>query len=232
MFTNEERADALEFLLRLARTPLGIKFVTTPKSVSDLPKALFTPPSSCAFWNYGMKQPFTTEPNQHMNCNIGAYVHGVKTLEEILPECGCEDIGFLLKIRRFEKQDLVNLPRINVKPAQIIYAPLSKMKEAPDVILLFTLSSQAQLLFEAAEKAGVQTVFRGMPTCAIIPIAIQTQSVVFGLGCTSSRLRAGYGNDEILVAITPQTVDKILETLDTLIQCEKELTRYELKQAN
>jgi len=55
------------------------------------------------------------------------------------------------------------------------------MREEPDVVLLFALPSQVQPLFEAAERAGVHTVFRGMPTCTIIPIAMQTHSVWIGL---------------------------------------------------
>jgi len=103
------------------------------------------------------------------------------------------------------------------------------MRDEPDVVLLFTLPSQAQLLFEAAGRVGIPTSFRGMPTCAIIPAAIQTQGVVFGLGCTSSRLRAGYGNEEILVALTPKTLDELLEVLTKLAQSEWKMVRYELK---
>ncbi len=231
MLTNDERSAALELMLRLAKTPLAIKFVTTPGAVSDLPKASFIPPSSCAFWTHGIRQAFTTEPDQHMNCNIGAYVHGIKPLEEMRSGCGCSDIDFLIKIGRFGEQDFAALPRIPVKPAQIIYAPLSKMDDEPDVVMLFTLPSQAQLLFEAAERASIPTFFRGMPTCAIIPIAMQTHAAIFGLGCVSSRLRAGYGNDEILVALTPQTLDRILEVLDKLVQSEKQLIQYEERQS-
>ena len=229
MLTNDERSAALELMLRLAKTPLAIKFVTTHGEVSVLPKTSFTPPSSCAFWTHGLRQPFTTEPDQHMNCNVGAYVHGLKSLDEISPGCGCEDIDLLLKTGRFEKEALANLPHIHFKPTQIVYAPLSKMIDEPDVVMLFVLPNQAQLLFEAAQKAGVHTVFRGMPTCAIIPTAMQTQSAVFGLGCTPSRLRAGYGSDEIIVALTPEALDRILEVLDKLVQTEKELIRYEQK---
>jgi uncharacterized protein (DUF169 family) len=68
-----------------------------------------------------------------------------------------------------------------------------------------------------------------MPTCAIIPTAIHSQSVAFGLGCTTSRLRAGYRNEEIVVALTPNILDKLLEHLDRLVQSERELVQYELK---
>jgi uncharacterized protein (DUF169 family) len=229
MLSNEERSAAIENLLRLSRIPLAIKFVTTSEPLSDIPKASFTPPSSCAFWTQGVNQPLLTEPEQHMNCSVGAYVHGFKTLEEIGPGCGCEDVDFLLKIGRFDRQDLANIPRLHLKPAQIIYSPLTKMGDEPDVVLLFTIPSQAQLLFEAAGRAGIPTAFRGMPTCTIIPTAIQTQGVVFGLGCAVSRLRAGYGNEEILVALTPKTLDKLLEVLDELAQSEEKMIRYELK---
>jgi len=230
MPSNIERSAALEILLRLSRTPLGIKFVTTSSDEPSYPpKASFTPPSSCAFWTQGINEPFSTEPDQHMNCSVGAYVHGLKKLEEIGPGCGCEDVDFLLKIGRFDRQDLAYIPHLHVRPIKIIYSPLSKMKDEPDVVLLFTIPSQAQLLFEAAKRAGIPTTFHGMPTCAIIPTAIHSQSVAFGLGCTTSRLRAGYRNEEIVVALTPNILDKLLEHLDRLVQSERELVRYELK---
>jgi len=60
-------------------------------------------------------------------------------------------------MRRFEKQE--NLPRIHVKLAQIIYAPLFKMREKPGVVLLLTLPSHAQLLFEAAGRRASKPVY-------------------------------------------------------------------------
>jgi uncharacterized protein (DUF169 family) len=230
MLSNIERSAALEILLRLSRTPLGIKFVTTSSDEPSYPpKASFTPPSSCAFWTQGINEPFSTEPDQHVNCSVGAYVHGLKKLEEIGPGCGCEDVDFLLKIGRFDRQDLAYISHLHVRPIKIIYSPLSKMKDEPDVVLLFTIPSQSQLLFEAAKRAGIPTSFHGMPTCAIIPTVIHSQSVAFGLGCTTSRLRAGYRNEEIVVALTPKILDKLLEHLDKLVQSERKLVQYELK---
>jgi uncharacterized protein (DUF169 family) len=84
MFSNIERSAALEILLRLSRTPLGIKFVTTSSDEPSYPpKASFTPLFSCAFWTQGINEPFSTEPDQHMNCSVGAYVHGLKNMKRL-----------------------------------------------------------------------------------------------------------------------------------------------------
>ncbi len=227
-FSNRERALAVQMLLSLAKAPLAIKFLTRSEEALNIPEASFTPPSSCAFWTQGLRQTFSTRPDQHLNCNIGAYTHGIKSIQEIGPSCGCDDVDFLLNIGRFGRQDFENLPRINEKPERVIYFPLSDLDFQPDVILLFCKASQSQLLFEAAQRAGVDTYFRGMPTCSVIPHAIHSQGVVFGLGCTSSRIRAGYGDDEILVALTPGTLDRLLEVLDSLVASERELIKYEL----
>jgi hypothetical protein len=77
--------------------------------------------------------------------SVGAYIHGFKTLEQIGPGYGCEDVEFLLKIGRFDKQNLAYIPHLHVRPIKIIYSPLSKMKDELDVVLLFTIPSQAQL---------------------------------------------------------------------------------------
>ncbi len=226
--TNEERSLALEILLGLVKPPLALKFLTRSEEVPDIAEATFTPPSSCALWTQGLKQALSTRPEHHLNCNIGAYTHGVKSIEEIGPECGCDDVDFLLAIRRISWEDLENLPRVREKPSRILYFPLRNAGLEPDVILVFCRANQAQLLFEAAQRAGLQTHFRGMPTCSIIPHAIQSQGVVFGLGCTSSRLRAGYGDDEILVALAPDPLDKLLEFLEGIVASERGLRDYEL----
>ena len=226
---RRETSVVIQHLLRLERSPVAIKFVTEQEAAPSLPRANEWVPSSCAFWNLASQRTFFTTPGQHLNCSVGAVTHGVKEPEEALPGCGCEDVDLLVSIGRITEEDLRTLPRLEQRPSAVAYGPLESFPADPDLVLFFAEAKGAQMVLDAAKRAGVRVELQGMPTCAGIPMALRNGSVVIGLGCSTSRLRASYGDHELVVFIPFCVLEKLLVALEAVVTADRAMVRAELR---
>lgn len=223
-----EMSVVVQHLLRLRRPPVAIRFIEEGEEVPELPRSNEWVPSSCAFWGLAVHRPFLTVPEQHLNCSIGAVTHGVKGHGEVMPGCGCADVEALLALGRIKQEDLMSLPSVGRRPSSIAYGPLESFPVEPDVVLLVTEAKGAQMVLEAARRAGIPVEVQGMPTCAGIPIAVNGGSVVIGLGCSTSRLRASYGDHELVVFVPGTALERLVSSLEELVVADRAMVEAEL----
>ena len=214
-----ELATLLMHALKLAKPPIAISF--RPESREGLEQNRSTAPSSCAFWTLALNNAFYTLPEHHQNCSIGAVTHGFKRPEDAMPECGCGDVAMLIDAGWVSREDIAGLPAMPLHDGSVSYGPLDKVSFKPDVVLLFCNAQQAMLIADAAREYRV----RSKPTCAAIPEAISGGRVVIGLGCTASRLRAGYGPNELVVAISGEILERIAEKLYYVKDADDKIAR-------
>jgi len=218
---RHEVSIVIQHLLRLKRSPIAIKFVTEKERVPDLPCASEWVPSSCAFWGLATQRTFSTRPEQHLNCSIGAVTHGVRGPEEVMPGCGCKDVDLLVTIGRVTEKDLKSLPHLRHRPSAVAYGPLELFPVDPDLVLFFTEAKGAQMVLDAARRAGIPVELQGMPTCAGIPMALLERTVVIGLGCSTSRLRAFYGDHELVVFVPFFFLERLLGALESIVLSDR-----------
>src|SRR5215216_5026465 len=86
-------ASELSSLLNLQSPPIAITFSdTAPPEVPRYEGTMPDPtvdgrtgkvPAGCVFWMKASNQTFTTVPEDHGNCSVGSYTHGLKTAEKL-----------------------------------------------------------------------------------------------------------------------------------------------------
>lgn len=225
---RSETSVLLQHLLRLRRPPVAMRFLTEGDDVPELPASNEWVPSSCAFWNLATQRSFLTRPEQHLNCSIGAVTHGVKGHDEVMPGCGCADVDALVSLGRIRPDELMSLPSLRRRPSSIAYGPLESFPVEPDLVMLVTEAKGAQMVLEAARRAGIPVGLQGMPTCAGIPLALNDGTVVIGLGCSTSRLRASYGDHELVVFVPAKALGALLSALEEVVISDRAVVEAEL----
>jgi uncharacterized protein (DUF169 family) len=76
--------------LRLDRAPVAVAFVGAPPA--DLGHIDRPMPAGCSYWKYASEgHAFYTTPEDHQNCAVGAFTHGVT----LSPEKGKELEGLI-----------------------------------------------------------------------------------------------------------------------------------------
>ena len=88
-----------------------------------------------------------------------------------------------------------------------IYGPLAAATWSPDVVLVRGNAQQVMLLTEAAQLAGIAGIgpAMGRPTCAVLPAAINSQTVAASFGCVGNRVYTGATENEAYMAIPGNT---------------------------
>ncbi|MCS7142933.1 MAG: DUF169 domain-containing protein [Aigarchaeota archaeon] len=206
-------AKELEMTLKLKKPLVAITF--TMGDVTDVPESTDVVPSSCTFWALGQTRTFSTRPEQHLNCSVGAVTHGFKKAEEIGPGCGCADVDLLVDVGWVTAEDIRNLPSVRKQQKRVVYGPLRTVKFVPDVVVMFANAEQAMMI-----SSATQFKVTGKPACIGIPISMSENNVVMSLGCTASRLRAGYDPSELVVFISGAIFPSLAERLIKLMEIE------------
>lgn len=209
-------AGEFESLLRLRKPIIAISFKR--ESGRGLSESRDVVPSSCSFWALALNGSFKTSKEQHMNCSIGAVTHGFKDPREIGPGCGCRDVDFLLDVGWVSVDDIWRLPSVRGEHEVVSYGPMRSVDFEPDVVLVFCNAEQAMFIASAAPYKII-----GKPSCAGIPISMAEGTVVVGLGCTASRLRAGYKPEELVVFIPGRIFPAVTERLKKVVEIEEKV---------
>jgi len=211
-----EIAVELEQLLKLRKPIVAISF--RRGSAEGLGESRDSVPSSCTFWTLALSAAFKTSREQHMNCTIGAVTHGFKNPKEVGPGCGCSDVDFLLDAGWISADDIHSLPSVPPGHEGVSYGPLRSVDFEPDVVLIFCNPEQAMFIASASPYKVL-----GKPTCTGIPVALLEKVTVISLGCTASRLRAGYKPDELVVFMPGSILPSIAEILKRVVEADEKV---------
>lgn len=216
-------------LLDLALAPVAITFHSdsAPEGVRHFDAPMSQPtedgrsgrvPASCVFWSYGHTQTFTTVPEDHGNCSVGRFTHGIAPAEEILDK---QDVGTLLEVGWVTMEAFAGVAAKATAPAAITYGPLGQVDVDPDVVLLRISPRQ---MMEIADAVDVE--FSGKPQCQIIPRALESGTIAASMGCALSRERIGMGDDELTVAVPAARFEELVVGLRSVCRADDAVVGY------
>jgi uncharacterized protein (DUF169 family) len=224
-----QAARELQDHLSLASPPIAIAFTQeVPEGVPQF-DAPFAEPAAdgrtgrvsagCVFWMHAAERTFATVPEDHGNCSVGSYTHGLISLEAAASK---DDTQALLASGWVDQQAMAQVPAVQTRPGAIVYGPLAEAPVAPDVVFLRVTGKQAMILKDALPELRGE----GKPQCHIIPIAKESQQPALSVGCMVSRVRTGMPSNEMTCAIPAAKLDATLDALAAAQQADRAVAEY------
>jgi uncharacterized protein (DUF169 family) len=221
-----QAAKQLTDLLKLRRAPVALAFRESPPA--DVPHIASAGPSGCTYWRLAAEgMTFYTEAADHYNCPIGAHTHGIN-----LPPAEATElegvVATMIRLGYLRPEEVPGIPRRQGAFGVVLYAPLAQAAWEPDAVLVCGNAKQIMLLAEAVQAAGVgpESGLMGRPTCAAIPVVLQSGRGAASLGCIGNRVYTGLADDELYFALPGGQVNLIAEKLATIVHANHELENY------
>jgi uncharacterized protein (DUF169 family) len=226
-------APHLERLSKLGVTssPVAIAFLETPPS--GLQRVDRPAPAGCGYWKQASEgRAFYTTPEDHGNCPVGAFTHGVTLTAEKAQELQSL-VGTMIELKYLKSDEVPALPH-RIEPMQVAaYAPLGIAPFRPDIVVFRGTARQIMLLWEAAHAAGAfaSGAVMGRPACAMLPHALASQSGVASVGCIGNRVYTALADDELYLTVPGTSVARVLEELETVMVANTELEKFHRQRA-
>ena len=217
--------DLFQQTLRLPLPAVGIAFRDAPPSGVSHAGA---DPASCSYWKRAAGgEVFWTAAADHQGCPIGAHTHGVEMSEARREEL-MGLVGTMVQLGYIRREEVPSIPHRKTPLRIAVYAPLSKMPCAPDVVLVRGSAAKLMVLIEAAQAAGVapDAPAMGRPTCAVLPHALESRRPAMSLGCVGNRVYTGLEEGEGYVAIPGAALEAITSKLGALARANVELEKF------
>jgi uncharacterized protein (DUF169 family) len=217
--------------LNLDRPPVAVAFLTAPPAgLGRIDRPL---PAGCSYWKHASDgHAFYTMPEDHENCAVGAFTHGVtlspgkaKELEGL--------IGTMVQLQYLRSEEVAGIPHRG-SPMQIAaYAPLAQASFDPEVVIFRGNARQIMLVSEAARAAGIfeSAAAMGRPACAMIPQATSSTSGVASVGCIGNRVYTELGDDEMYFAVPGNALPRVLEQLNVILDANTALESFHRERA-
>lgn len=220
---------AMSNTLHLATPPVGITFSNErPDGVVAFAKPMSKPasdgrrgrvPAGCVFWVEAAKSTFTTAPDDHGNCSVGRYTHGLATLADVATN---DDVCTLLETGWVDANAVAAIPAISGRYDSITYGPLPDAVVSPDVVLLRVNGRQMMVLSDAIPGMRIE----GKPQCHIVALAKDQGEVAASVGCALSRARTGMGPEEMTVAIPGSRLAESLAAVQRAAATDTLVAKY------
>jgi len=225
MNTTEIR-DALQQLLGSIAEPVAVTFQdTVPNGFERVAKAA---PAGCSYWKLAADgAAFYTTSDDHLNCPIGAYTHGAELSGEVHGQLNGM-IERMVGIQYLRMEEVPDIPRRNLPLRYVAYAPLSRARGTPDVVLVRGNPRQVMLVVEAANARSLTSTFpvMGRPACAVIAAAIDGGKAATSLGCIGNRVYTELPDGEFYVAIPGTALEATIDALKSIVAANSELEQY------
>ena len=216
-------------LLGLEHSPVAITFHDSAPNGStkyfDAPMSEPTPDgragrvaAPCVFWMHGHETAFATLPQDHGNCSVGRFTHGLAGAADIIDKA---DVAALLEVGWVTMDAFAGVAALSHQPAAISYGPLGDATSIPDVVLLRVSPRQ---MMEIADAIPVE--FSGKPQCQILPRAADRKVVAVSMGCALSRARTGMSNDELTCAVPGEKFEELVEALTSVVRADDAVVGY------
>lgn len=225
-----QRASAVIVdLLGLEHDPVAITFhQTAPNGATRYFDAPMSDPTSdgragrvaasCVFWMHGHETAFATLPEDHGNCSVGRFTHGLAGATDIIAN---SDVAALLEVGWVTMEAFDGVAALSHRPAAISYGPLGEASAIPDVVLLRVSPRQ---MMEIADAITVE--FSGKPQCQILPRAADKKVVAASMGCALSRVRTGMSDDELTCAVPGERIEELALALTTVVRADGAVVGY------
>ena len=231
MADRDSRADLAERLVRaldLRTAPIG----TALLAAGDVAPALAWPiappnragrtgsvPAGCVFWMEAQRSAFSTVAADHANCSVGSYTHGFLTLAEAAET---DDVAAVLEAGWVDPRAVETLPRVRVRPEQIVYGPLAALPVDPDVVLVRIVGAALMTLHSAFPGLRIE----GKPQCHIVAIAAEGGEPAVSVGCALSRSRTGMPPEEMTCALPVEGLAEAVARIEAAAELDRAMHRY------
>jgi uncharacterized protein (DUF169 family) len=216
--------------LGLANAPVAITFVAEqPAGLDRIDRSL---PASCSYWTEASNgRSFYTAADDHTNCPVGAFTHGVALTEQQATELQSL-IGVMTELKYIKKEEIPLIPHRTSAMQFAIYTPLARAA-SPDAVIFRGNVRQIMLLSEAARAAGVfdAGAVMGRPACAMLPQALSARTGVASVGCIGNRVYTGLGDDELYLTVPGNAVGRVLDQLETVLTANAALEQFHQNRA-
>ncbi len=222
-------ADSLSSALHLAVAPIGISFGRTPPAgVPAFDEPMSEPaadgragrvPAGCVFWVRAAERSFTTVPEDHGNCSVGRFTHGLASLEEV---AGNADVAALLESGWVDADAVGGIPSLSERPEVITYGPVTEAADTPDVVLMRVNGRQMMVLSDALPGLRIE----GKPQCHIVAVAKEQGAVAASVGCALSRARTGMRPDEMTVALPGSRLAEVAAAVERAAAIDTAVAKY------
>lgn len=214
---HAEQAEALTALMGGETTAVAVTFCgTVPDGVPTLRRR---EASSCSYWRRAAQgETFATTNADHLGCPIGAVTHGAEVPAETAAELEGL-VGQMIEVGYLTADDVESLPRRRERLGCVVYAPLAEAPLEADVVLLKGGARSIMLVIEAAQAAGIghDGAVMGRPTCAFIPVALDSGRLVTSLGCVGNRVYTDIADGDLYAALPAAELDGLLAALDRIV---------------
>jgi uncharacterized protein (DUF169 family) len=222
-------SQGLTEALSLTAPPIAITFSAVPiDGVPAFQESMPQPtedgrtgrvPAGCVFWMKAVDATFNTAPEDHYNCSVGTFTHGLKTLQEV---AGNQDVAALMESGWVDAEAVSRIPYVTEKPGNIAYGPLAETPVDPDVVLLRLNPRSLMILRDAYSDLPIE----GKPQCHIVAMAKEHQQMAASVGCMLSRVRTGMPNTDMTCAIPAGQLPQVAERLGSVAKVDATVGRY------
>jgi uncharacterized protein (DUF169 family) len=217
--------------LHLEHPPVAVAFLASPPAgLGRIDRPL---PAGCSYWKYASDgHAFFTTPEDHENCTVGAFTHGVT-----LPPAKAKEleglIGTMVQLHYLRSEEVAGIPHRGSPLQFAAYAPLDQASFEPEVVIFRGNARQIMIVSEAARAAGIfeSAAAMGRPACAMIPGAAESRSGVASVGCIGNRVYTGLGDDELYFAVPGKAMARVLEQLDVILDANAALEGFHRERA-
>jgi uncharacterized protein (DUF169 family) len=176
-------------------------------------------PAGCVFWMLGSDDTFATTAADHANCSVGSLTHGFLSLEEAATK---DDVSAVLESGWVDEASVRDLPRVQAKPAAVVYGPLADCTNPPDVVLLRINGLGLMTIADAVPSLRIE----GKPQCQIVAIAKEQGSVAASVGCALSRSRTGMNAEEMTCAIPGPRLAEVVDAVEAAVALDRAMATY------
>jgi uncharacterized protein (DUF169 family) len=227
--------DSLKSLsrLRLDRSPVAVGFLATPPA--GLPHIERALPAGCSYWKEASEgHAFYTTAEDHQNCPVGAFTHGVTLSAEKTAELQSL-VGTMIELHYLRQDEAPQIPHRTAPMQVAAYAPLAEAAFDPDLVIFRGNARQIMMLSEAARAAGSfdSAAAMGRPACAMIPHATGTSSSsVASVACIGNRVYTELGDHELYFAVPGKSLTPVLEQLEVMLDANAALEQFHKQRAS
>ncbi len=229
MTDHRSLADSLSKALHLAVAPIGITFgneapagvpaFAEPMSERAADGRAGRVAAGCVFWVRGAERSFTTVAEDHGNCSVGRYTHGLAGLEDV---AGNDDVAALLESGWVDAEAVGAVPAISARSEVITYGPVTEAATTPDVVLLRVNGRQMMVLSDALPGLKIE----GKPQCHIVALAKEHGEVAASGGCALSRARTGMRPDEMTCALPGSRLAEVTAAVERTAAIDTVVAKY------
>lgn len=209
----------------LKRQAIAISFLD--KAPAGVPHVKAPHPASCSYWKLASEgEVFHTAADDHLNCTIGAYTHGVSLSTEKAAELQ-STIGRMIELNYLRKEEVPRIPH-RTEPFQVaVYSPLAQTPCDPQIVLIRGNARNFMLLTEATIGAGINpNGIMPRPTCAFLQETLQTGRATPSFACIGNRVYRRMDNDELYYAVPGLRIAEVVAALEEIVAANQALESF------